>query len=377
MMSGTMKKSRAATRFVMNDYIECRLNPWSGHKGTGIPDDSDVQRLVIDHRFNCNFVVGNSGGFNIVFAPIFPSCLLANTLGPDTSFSINGVTPTALVGNPAYFYNAGILPEWQGITISSNNAIGKYDGFVPYLYATRARVVVMALNIIFTGSTVANSGYLKVNRDQVSLEDTVTGANATTFELFGSNGSTLTYNAGQVLLSPINMNLNFATLTHDGFQDRLEFGCKAVNRHNSAVYRWVDIVPNVNYLTLTGNTLFSNIVQLGNVALGSTNSQPIYAFWDDEWSATSIQIAGATPGQTFTIECLVCVEYVPSTASAVNQLTAQPPTNPGAVRAAAKAAKDLPVATNDSSVFSSAVNVASGMLKVGSVLHDLSTMTLV
>jgi hypothetical protein len=339
-------------------YADCRLNPWCGMKSLGIPDDTDAPRIPVDHRFMSTFTFGSTGTFNILALPTFPTCLWANVASADSSFQINGVGPSNLVGNPGYFYSAGVLPEWSSIATVQHNTQGYVDNLVPLYNATKARLVTMAIRVVFTGSTMADSGFLKINREQVSFGAST--ENNGNFTVEGGQGTNLVYTTEQVMVIPSNINPNFSILQHDGYEDRLKKGAYALLKHNAPKYRWVPVSPYVQYLTGYPNTTVSPIMPLPNAVAGVVNTMGLVLFCDDEWSGLNISVTGGTAGQSFNIEVIACMEYTPATSSPVAQLSTQPPPKPRVVEKVSEVARTLSSAASSTpDVFEKAVALAT------------------
>lgn len=354
-------------------YVDCRLNPWSGMKSTGIPDDSDLPRVVIDHRFLTSFTFGNTGNFNILAMPLFPTPLLANVASAsDTTFQINGIHPTYGAGSGLVYYAAGILPEWANLPVTSYNTTGRIDLCPPYLSAAKARLVTMGVRLIFTGSTMADSGFIKINREQFSAG--ASSENPTAFNVVCFDASTTAYSANQVRTMPINLNPDFTKTLPSSYTGKLKDGSYSVLRHNSPKYDWVDVADNVNYLCRDDDANNAYIVPM--VPQGTTIYKQLCPtqFLDDSWSGLSIQITGGTSGQSFNVELICCIEYSPKTSSSVSQLAGQPPVNNRAVTVASDIARNITTDGSQSNdTYEKAVDVA---MKVAKTAVGLGSMLL-
>lgn len=371
-LKGQNKRMTAAQRRkTIMPYIHCRLNPWSGMgNGTGLPDGSDIRRVVIDHRFISTFSFGTSGIFNINLIPCFPTCLIAQVPAGDTGFKINGQTPASHIGSPNLWYKAGILPEWANIPLVLNNAQGQFDSFVPYLEASRARVVTMGLRVIYTGSTNFNSGWVVINRSTMSIGDAA--PNSVNFTISGSNGVDQTYGIDQVLIRPTNMSVDNTLVGVGAWNDRLEHGAYSLSHHGNNVYEWARVADNVAYATT------DNFTQVGLILRDNTylpaptfaSHSPI-AFADTDWSVQQLNVTGGTAGQTFNVEVVVCVEYAPNTSSAVYQMAKNTPEAKREIIAANNAARNLPTATKDTITLDS---VAAAASTAASLLPVIATL---
>jgi hypothetical protein len=358
----SVKMTAQQRRQQIMPYIHCRINPWSAVTGgTMIPDGSDVRRIVVDHRFISQFSFGSSGIFQVNLIPSFPTCLIAGVPASDNTSMINGrVFSNGSLGSTSTpsFASAGIFPEWQAIPITFNNAAGQYDTYPPYLYATRARVVTMAMRIIYTGSTLANSGWIIVNRDPihfVPLND-----NATTFTLPAAftGDSTQTYSSNQVELIGTDYNPTTSTVASTAFNDRLEYGAYIVAHHGSNNYDWVPVRNNVTYLTANTSSLKGLITVNDGIPAFNFGRYNMVGFCDDGWQATTCNISGGTVAQTFNVEVIVCVEYEPASNSQMFQMARNAPDAPHQIQAANTAMKNAPTASKTTGALTSVINTA-------------------
>jgi len=355
-------------------YIHCRLNPWGGSGAIGIPDQSDVNRILVDHRYNTTFVVGSSGQFDITILPVFPYSIYVQIPGTDTGALMNTVPLAQNRGNALVAYTTPI-PEWSNIAITVNGTAGVVDHFVPLFGAVRARLVTMAFRVIYTGSSVSNSGYIVVNRDNWSFGPPA--PNGIAFSILPSNsGSNYVYGVGQVMIRPLNYVPSFSIVKKDGYQGRLDQGCYALLKHASPIYEWQEVTDNVTYLTTSSQNNYAYGMSLGSTPqpnnMGTT--APL-CFGDPAWSAASIAITGATPGQTFLVEIISCVEYEVDSSSQLAQLGTQPKVNLRSLDIAAQQArKQTAAASPDKSTFTKLVNAATTVGEVAITAAELGAL---
>ena len=83
-----------------NPYAMCRLMPFKSQgKALGIPDGTDLKRILMDHRMQNTFTVGSSGSVNIAITPALPSSIWFQTERTDTDFKVNSMNFPYHTGN--------------------------------------------------------------------------------------------------------------------------------------------------------------------------------------------------------------------------------------------------------------------------------------
>lgn len=355
-------------------YAHCRLNPWAGMPSNGIPDDSDVRRIVVDHRYITPFKFGSTGIINIAVLPCFPFPVLANAALTDVGFQMNGIIPNSHIGDFGLFFGS-CVPEWYAIQNILYATTGEIDELEPLYAASSARIVTMAFRIVYTGSTMENSGFLKINRETFSLGSY--GNNPVTFTQFGGNGVDTNFGAQQVKTFTNNTQIDFTRVTPDAFEGRLSKGAYCVLKHNGATFHWVPVYDNVAFIQRDLDSRNGMIMPLA-MNDGQVGTCGNCQFFDNDWSGASIQITGGTVGQTFNLELIACIEYAPKTSSNVSQLAKQPPTNMAAVEATNLAAKHAPVAAENVSPFAKAASAVKTTVdtakSIGSVVSALGAV---
>lgn len=360
LQSAAKKKNPKAMDKMINPYIQCRLSPFTASNGLGIPDDTDAKRLVVDHRQITSFKMGSSGSMNIVVAPTIPQIVwFQTTTSSDTTYTVNGDHPTTHNGDENLFHPITIT-QYQNMLLTRNDAAGLYNTFPTYLNAMRARIVTIGYRIIYTGSTMNNSGSIMLNKLGMSLQPPI--GNASTFSVYNGHGGTdLNYNVNQVLVQRMNLSKTFDTIVSDTVRVPLRQGVQGLLKHASSDYKWCDVTDNENYLcsTLYDNlSLFTQGLDRGPDYI---SQWPSVQFADDQWSPAAISIRGATEGQTFDLETVFCIEYIPNLESESASLAKQPPKiSIKSVETGAAYSRDLPLG-GTSSIFTSAVKAASAL----------------
>jgi len=349
--------SKAMSR-VINPYIQCRLQPFQASNGIGIPDDTDAKRLVVDHRQITSFKMGNTGQINIVVAPTLPQIIWFQTpTNTDTTYLVNGNHPTHHNGDPN-LYHPICCTQYENMLLTRNDTAGQYNKFPTYLQAARARIVTIAYRIIYTGSTMNNSGSLMINKLGLSLQPPV--GNAATFSILNGHGDTdLNYNNNQVLINRTNISRTFDTIVSETVRVPLRQGVQGLLKHASGDYRWCDVTDNENYITAGAFDHLSLLTQGPDRGPDYISQWPSVQFADDQWSPAAISVRGATEGQTFDLETVFCIEYIPNLESESSSLAKQPPKiSMKSVEVGASYSRDLPLA-GAASIFTSAVKAAT------------------
>jgi hypothetical protein len=362
-----LMSSRERSKHIL-PFLSCRLNPWMSNSvgmAGGPPDGSGGKRVLVDHRFISTFQFGTTGILNITALPIFPTCLYAWAPNSDTSFLINGNHPSAAATSNIPLFPAGVLPEWVGITYNAYNTAGQFDQYQPYLQATKARLVTYGVRIIYTGSTMTNSGYIVANRQSVSAPQGAT-SNPVSFTIAGNNGANTVFSSNQVLLSPGNFGSNYNQVANDSFGGRLEFGSYSVLKHNTSTYDWVDVRSNLMFIT--GGTNSTDAMFMGDdfatpATLAYTSA---VSFFDDNWVPISYTINGGQTGQTFNVECIVCIEYEISNTSQIYQIASAPrPENSKEILVTNQAALKLPTASTNTNPLTQLID--TGLAAYGAI----------
>ena len=93
---------------------------------------------------------------------------------------------------------------------------------------------------------------------------------------------------------------------------------------------------------------------------------PHVASYDNGWSSTLLTISGATPGSSFVLDTLYCVEYAPSISADVYALAKSgPPRNENIINTVANIASKQPIAQSGDADSISVGDVIVPMLKTG------------
>lgn len=314
-----------------NPYFQCRANPFdvvNGSMGTPV---SNVRRITIDHRYAYQFQVGSSGGFNIALTNAIPYPVWYNALKTtDTTFSVNGRTPTHHVGAPYNFF-ATPLVEYDQLAVTLYDSDAVIDKVAPYLGASKARIASAAWNLMYTGNTLSNSGTIRVNRTTMSTF--AQQRNPTNYTVYNADGGTdKTWSTNQLLTRAVNFDPSFFAANQTTKVIRLAEGAHGRLAFIGDDHDWQDYCDNLQFLNIATQDNLALLCHNNLGTEGTLSHWPVLSFLDPNWGVTLIRVDGAQPGSTFILDFLYCCEYVPATTSQVYALAKQPKVNEELVR---------------------------------------------
>lgn len=348
----------------MDMYTMCRLFPFSS-RGTssGIPDKSDVNRIINDHRMMNTFTIGDCGEITIIITPFLPSSVWYNTPVADPSFKVNGVGGFSrpLSSYSGYYYFT--QPQWGTKDLKFLNTEGNYDNVEALYDANRMRLVTAGWKITFAGSITQSAGYITVNEVNTTVSNT--SLNPSSFYvLHNNNASTFTsYNKGQVFVSILeNAGFTLAANTVRTRSGPLRQGMHGILKHGSDEFEWRPVYHDVNYLAYPTNQQYSILQRNDTFQVNDTcATYPVVSYIDNDWNSTVIRITGAEKGQTIILDTLYCVEYQPSRSSDTYAIAKPGPRpNQNVLNETQKLATKAPIAApNDRSILDTIVEVGS------------------
>lgn len=360
-----LKKNKTKSKEKKMDmYTMCRLFPFSSRGAAqGIPDKSDVNRVINDHRMMNTFTVGDCGEITIVITPFLPSSIWFNTPVADSSFKVNGVGGFArpLSANNGYYFIS--QPQWSTKALTFLNVEGNYDNVEALYDANRMRLVTAGWKITFAGSITQSAGYVTVNEVNTTVSNTL--SNPSNFYILHNNnpGSFTDYNKGQVLVSLLeNAGFALASNTVRTRSGPLREGMHGILKHGSDEFEWRQVYHDVNYLALPSTQRASILQRNDTFQVNDTcATYPVISYIDNDWSSTVIRITGAEKGQTIILDTLYCVEYQPSRSSDTYAI-AKPGPKPNQVvlNETQKLATKAPIAApNDRTIIDDVIEVGS------------------
>lgn len=326
-------------------FARCRLDPFNTAGGAGIPDPSNIRRIIVDHRAVADFVIGASGTLVLKTMPALPCPLFfhSGTAASGVQVSLNGVGYNE--GGLGIIYSSNWIPamlfsEW------TTWAAGTFTGAPPPnildpFTASRARIVTQAFRIYYTGQANNCAGIINVTRDTISADEvpSLTNTAVSGYTYSGSTGTVYTISAGQAFSYRLTSGTTPTTILPDTVMTRPEGGCNILVQHTSPTYNWIPIReygPVPQSAASPGNLWAAD-----NTNIGVSSD---FALLDQGWDSVNIYITGATSGTGFRVECVTCVEYEPTPASTVARFAKpQNATNPNVVAAVDAVAKTIPV----------------------------------
>jgi len=356
-----------ATKGVMNNpYAMCRLMPFrSQGKSLGIPDGTDLKRILIDHRMQNTFTIGSSGGVNIAITPALPSSIWFQTPAVDTDFKCNSLHFPQRTGGENVMFTV-MQPEWRHLPVTLRNTAGVFDD-APALYgATKSRIVTIGWSILYTGTSLNNSGLIKVNRAQLSAN--TLQPNPEQFTVINSQGgSDKTWGHDQLQVRKLEVKPAFyASNTFDTKTFPLRAGCNGVLKHSADEYEWAIISNDLSFISTPNGEMHSFLLHNDLSSEGTAIHWPSVASFDNGWASTLITISGAAPGSSFVLDTLYCVEYAPSISADVYALAkAGPDKNESLVNKVSTIASKQPIAQSGDADSFSVGDVLVPIVKAG------------
>lgn len=356
-----------ATKGVMNNpYAMCRLTPFrSQGKSLGIPDGTDLKRILIDHRMQNTFTIGSSGSVNIAITPALPSSIWFQTPVADTDFKCNSLHFPVQTGNENVMFTV-MQPEWRHLPVTLNNLAGAFDD-APALYgATKSRIVTVGWSILYTGTSLNNSGLIKVNRVQLSTN--TLQPNSDQFIVANSQGgANKTWEHDQLQIRKLEVKPAFySSNTFDTKTFPLRAGCNGVLKHSADEYEWVTVSNDLSFISTPFREKYSFLVHNDQGSESTAIHWPSVASFDNGWASTLITISGAAPGSSFVLDTLYCVEYAPSMTADVYALAkAGPDKNENLINKVSTIASKQPIAQSGDADSFSVGDILVPMVKAG------------
>lgn len=348
-----------------NAYAMCRLRPFdSMGRNTGIPDGSNVRRILIDHRLTTTFTFGSTGTINFVIAPAIPSPVWVQCL--DTGMTINGTSYNTNLGSQ--FFIPIVLTEWQNQSIAYN-ATAEVFNDVSLLYgAGKFRVVTIGWRVMNMGTSLTDSGLISINTSGLTLDEPI--PNPATFSLYSSTSGTNTnFGANQVFIRELNSyalnSINLSGFTSsETVNVPLKEGASGLLRHSANDYLYAKLHGNECFITQDSFPLQSILEQTIPVPTSVAGSGVCQGY-DEGWDPTLISVRAGAANSSFMLDLVMCVEYVPQINSSVYSLAKQgPPENKALMQKVDNVAKTEPLATPMKTL----VDTVSTMAQLGSAV---------
>jgi len=342
----------------MDPYIMCRLNPFSGGNGKGIPDGTNHHFIVLDSYQYDNI------DFSSFTADQFPSTFILQTTNslpnlmwancPNNKFmKINGVT---FKGTGVYNGTAEGISAWYPMATlpAMTNTYGNFSSSQDDPWgATGLRIISQGFRIIYTGPVTECSGSITVtpNNWTYSPGPTITGitAVATTVNLRAVNvDQTASTNFAPVGLGTYQIDGTNSTtlLSKDSVTVRPEQGITIIPRHVGTSRDMIPIMKGSRPVTF-GNTaqgagaILYNACANSGTAISSVNGG--ICFFDNDWDNYQIVFQNVNNTASFRIESVICFEACVGATSAFAPLTHKVSENkPAVMKEAAKQENMVP-----------------------------------
>lgn len=356
-----------ARRGVMsNPYAMCRLMPFKSQgKALGIPDGTDLKRILMDHRMQNTFTIGSSGSVNIAITPALPTSIWFQTETADADFKVNSMNFPHHTGDTNQMF-AVMQPEWRSLPVILRNTAGVFDDASALYGSTKSRIVTIGWSLLYTGTSLNNSGIVRVNRAQLSTN--TLQPNTDTFTVVNSQGSVdKEWNHDQLQIRKLEVKPGFyASNTYDTKTFPLKSGCHGVLKHTADEYEWVTLSNDLAFIAAPTWERASYLVHNDVSSEGTMVHWPHIASFDNGWSSTLLTISGATPGSSFVLDTLYCVEYAPSISADVYALAKSgPPKNENIINTVSNIASKQPIAQSGDADSITVGDVVVPLLKTG------------
>lgn len=348
-----LRQAARKTNMMNDPYAMCRLTPFQSRGlADGIPDGSDVRKILLDHRMSNTFTFGSSGMFNILITPCIPSSIWFNSMNNDSTFTVNGATYPYNITDFNWLANTIQQPEWRGIPVTLLDQIGKFDNAGSIYNSGKCRLVTVGWSLTFIGTTVQNSGQIQVQSIGLTLGDNI--PNMDTFSVYNSQSpSNKSWNNGQVMIRTLNCQpLSDGAMSVETKVIPLRSGAHGVLKHVADEYEWTDVTPNLCFIASPEEERICSLKHNENGTSENVMAHwPHCAAFDDDWSTTKLKITGGTTGASFVLDTIYCVEYVPSITSDTYAIAkGSKSEKPTLLKNVNDAAKSLPIGSIGSAI---------------------------
>lgn len=353
---------------IKSAYMECRLSPFTA-KGSNsmIPDGSEMRRLMVDHRMLHTFTFGSSGMFNIAVTPCIPCPIWTNTgTNVDVAWTIDGSTFPDNSGVPDV-YVPRCLPEWYDLPITRNNLAGDFNEVGTLYDSTRFRIVSVGWAVTYVGSAMNNGGSIIITSTQ--YEPSTAQTNNFVMQVYSSRSGTNTnYNNEQLFFREMATDLRFNVLNQESVTTSLSAGAHGILKHIGSDYAYQPISANEQYLCV-GQRQGVSVLMNEFATPATLGTAGCVLGYDSNWSTTLLTVFGQ-PGQSFILDTIYCIEYIPVPGSSTYSIARQgPPHNPAILSKTENLAKKMPIA--ESGGISNLTNMLSYALSAGKVASAL------
>lgn len=308
-------------------YVSCRLNPFTGPGGLGIPDGNNRSFIRTDVVSNDTISSIANGSFVIQTLPCLPATAMIASLG---LMNVNGVSMSPVTAYQPY--STLNTSAWVPLGVSASfSAYGTYaPGLIatdPYS-ATKCRIAAIGYRLIYTGPASTCAGSIVVTPNPIGLSVSAQSTSAV-IPAIGNNyayatvdnalGSAVCTGVGTTMLA-LDTNVSSTIMTRGSHTFRPEEGLIIVPRHMSGIYETKPIAE-CPYAMLgdfsTGATLphtWYNVLRRTSTYSGGI------LFYDDSWETFQISASGLNPDASYRLETIFCLELNPAMNSSITPL---------------------------------------------------------
>jgi len=226
----------------------------------------------------------------------------------------------------------------------------------------------MGYRIVYLGTALNNSGMISVTSTTFSSEMPV--PNTGTLTVYSSQSGTNT-NVGndqvfQRLLNAPALGANFSNYTSPQTVNlSLREGLDGRLVHQGSEFEFSPLHRTMNYISFS-NVNSQSILQQRTPTPNTVGASGVVCGIDEGWDTHMISISGGTTGQTFMVDLIMCVEYVPQSGSdAFPMAKGAPPKNENILTKVENYLKTKPIASTLNSLFGIArttAEIASAIL---------------
>nr|QDH88624.1 MAG: hypothetical protein H4Bulk4623_000002 [Riboviria sp.] len=334
---------------VVDPYMMCRIAPLASMgRSNGIPDGSEVRRILVDHRKTSTFTFGSSGIFDIAITPCIPSCVWWRPDLLDNTATVNGRLRN--YNTTTYNFCPINLTEWENQPCNYYNSAPNYNNCVSLYNSQRFRIVSVGWAVTFVGAPLNASGFVQCTPAKLTITNPENMP--TTFAWYShGSGTNTNYNADQLMVRYLDTLPNFQAQNNFTKTFALTRGCHGILHHEGQefefvnMYQWHSPIALANIATAGGSEAISLVMNYTPSPSSIANSASCNGF-DDKWDSTLIRVTGGTAGQSFILDTLYCIEYCPGAGDSTYPLAkSSPPENKTLLAKTRQAADSLPVAT--------------------------------
>jgi hypothetical protein len=326
-----------------NSYLKCRLNPFAGNGGMGIPDGGNTNYIVSDtYSFDTINCSANSTDFVIQTLPCLPTmaAIIPTTVG-STTFKVNnqivkppvGISPVGTLASNSW-YPLSICPPYLTTTTTSIPGLVTQDPW----NSTKARLISVGYKLIYTGPVNTCAGVVTVTPNDVAFAPAgVTSAGSTSSPTSGvllninqpSQAVLDTAGTGTTVLT-MDCKNSTSTMTRESISFRPETSIIITPRHRTNDFKLLPtsqstygIVANVG---LTGgqptvSNYYNYLTFNGTSTTGTGNYGGGIIWYDNDWESLQIVVSNCNNEASFRWETVYCFEYNPSLNSPFAPLT--------------------------------------------------------